>query len=215
MDLKELRMLVRQGEGQHLEFKLKATHPEKIVREMVAFANSEGGTLLVGVADDKTIPGLKFPDEEEYILGKAIRQYIEPGLPYTLQRIPLPDEREVLVYEIQPGAEKPYYVKLPDSPDFGKAYVRVADRTVQASKEMREVLKGERKQRNYRFEFGEKEKMLMQHLSQNRQVTVSAFAGLAGIPRQSASRTLILLVLSGVLKIIADEEEDFFALYDT
>ncbi|MDZ7649627.1 MAG: ATP-binding protein [Cytophagales bacterium] len=48
----------------HLEFKRKAAYPEKIVRELIAFANTEGGTLLVGVDDDKSIPGVKYPDEE-------------------------------------------------------------------------------------------------------------------------------------------------------
>ena len=49
-----LRRLVSQGEGQHLEFKRKASYPDKIVRELIAFANSQGGTLLVGVDDDKS-----------------------------------------------------------------------------------------------------------------------------------------------------------------
>ncbi len=71
-DLKSLKALVRQGEGMHLEFKLKATHPEKIVREIVAFANAEGGLLLVGVGDDRSVPGVKFADEDEYILTRAI-----------------------------------------------------------------------------------------------------------------------------------------------
>jgi predicted HTH transcriptional regulator len=43
MDLKELKTLVKRGEGANLEFKLKASHPEKIVREVVAFANTDGG----------------------------------------------------------------------------------------------------------------------------------------------------------------------------
>ena len=58
----QLRRLVSQGEGQHLEFKRKASFPEKIVRELIAFANTEGGTLLIGVDDDKSIPGVKFPE---------------------------------------------------------------------------------------------------------------------------------------------------------
>ncbi len=78
LDVKALKALVKQGEGMHLEFKLKAAHPEKIVREIVAFANTEGGLLLIGVSDDKSIPGLKFPDEEEYILTRAIAKYCAP-----------------------------------------------------------------------------------------------------------------------------------------
>ncbi|MFM8913049.1 MAG: helix-turn-helix domain-containing protein, partial [Flammeovirgaceae bacterium] len=57
----ELKKLVFEGEGLQLEFKRKASYPEKIVRDLIAFANTEGGTLLVGVDDDKTIPGVKYP----------------------------------------------------------------------------------------------------------------------------------------------------------
>lgn len=58
----QLRRLVMEGEGQHLEFKRKVSHPEKIVREMIAFANSEGGTILIGVDDDGLLAGVKYPD---------------------------------------------------------------------------------------------------------------------------------------------------------
>jgi predicted HTH transcriptional regulator len=156
MELKELRALVKKGEGAHLEFKLKASHPEKIVREVVAFANSSGGLLLIGVGDDKSIPGVKFADEEEYILTRAIEKYCKPAISYHLQRITVTGEREVLVFSIAASDQKPHYVIHDFENNLGKVYVRVADRSVQASKEMREVLKGERKQRNIRLNMGKK-----------------------------------------------------------
>lgn len=210
MDLKELKALVKNGEGAHLEFKLKATHPEKIVREVVAFANSSGGLLLIGVGDDKSIPGVKFADEDEYILTRAIEQYCKPAISYTLQRITVSGEREVLVFVIAASARKPHYVIHDFKNNLGKVYVRVADRSVQASKEMREVLKGERKQRNIRFEYGEKERALMRYLESNPVITVDEFSKTANIPRQIASRTLVLLVLANVLKIMPSEIQDYF-----
>ncbi|MCK5704374.1 MAG: ATP-binding protein, partial [Cyclobacteriaceae bacterium] len=73
MKLPELEYLVRNGEGQLLEFKLKASFPEKIVKEMVAFANSNGGQLLIGVDDDGRISGLKFAEEDKFVIEKAIQ----------------------------------------------------------------------------------------------------------------------------------------------
>lgn len=213
-DLKALKTLVRQGEGMHLEFKLKASHPEKIVREIVAFANAEGGLLLVGVGDDKSIPGVKFADEDEYILTRAIAKYCYPDIPYTYQKIAVTDEREVLLFAIQRSENKPHYVIEDFVQHTGKAYIRVKDRSVQASREVREVLKGERKGRNIRFGYGEKEKQLMQFLTTHQQITVSQFATVASISRQLASRTLVLLVLARVLKITPDEVEDRFFLAD-
>ncbi len=210
MDLTAVKALVRKGEGLHVEFKLKAAHPEKIVRELVAFANAQGGVLLVGVEDNQTIKGVKFVDEEEYILTKAIAEYCSPPISYQMQRVALTDERHILVLTIPPGNAKPYYAWQDPNKQIGKAYVRVADKSIQASKEVREILKGERKQRNIRFQYGEKEKVLMQYLGENQKITVTQFATIANIPRFVASRTLILLTLAHVLRVFPHESEDYF-----
>jgi predicted HTH transcriptional regulator len=81
---------------------------------------------------------------------------------------------------------------------------------VQASREIREILKGRRKSKNIRFQFGDKEKQLMEYIENNGYITVSEFAEVAKIPKRIASRTLILLVLGNVLKVQAHEEEDVF-----
>lgn len=209
MEFKALRDLVRKGEGRYLEFKLKTTHPEKIVREIVAFANTDGGTLLIGVADDKTIPGLKYADEDEYLLVRAINKFCFPPISYSIERIPLPNERDVLMLRIPRSPTRPHYI-IPDlnDPETKKAYIRVADKSVQASKEMREILKGERSERNVRFTYGDKERALMHHLDQHKTITVDLFATMAGIPRKIASRTLVLLVLANVLEVHPDEMVD-------
>jgi predicted HTH transcriptional regulator len=210
MDLKELRALVKQGEGANLEFKLKASHPEKIVREVVAFANTNGGVLLIGVGDDRSIPGLKFADEDEYMLTRAIEKYCKPVVPYRLDRITVLPEREVLIFYIPASEHKPHYVMHDIQNNLGKVYVRVKDRSVQASKEVREVLKGERKSRNIRFTYGDKERTLMQYLAVKGMITVDEFSKAAQIPRAIASRTLVLLVLANVLKILPNEVQDYF-----
>lgn len=210
MDLRTLKELVKQGEGDTLEFKLKTNHPEKIVREIVAFANSGGGKLLVGIGDDKTIKGLKYADEDEYILERAIQKYCTPPIPYRIERIALTDERDVLVFHIHRSTEKPHAVL--DISGKKKSYVRVKDRSVQASPEMREIMKRTRRTRDVRFNYGEKEKQLMQLLDKQQSVTVDSFASTAGIPRTMASRTLVLLVLANVLEVHPDEVRDRFTM---
>ncbi len=66
--VQELKFLVSQGEGASLEFKRKATFPEKIIREMIAFANSKGGIVLIGIGDDGSLPGLKHPEDESHVI---------------------------------------------------------------------------------------------------------------------------------------------------
>lgn len=208
MKLKDLKSLVRQGESIQLEFKLKANHPEKIVREIVAFANTQGGILLIGVGDDKSIPGLKFADEEEYMLVRAIERNCFPPILYEIERISITDEREVLIFSIPMSLEKPHYVKL-DNEDNPKAYVRVADRSVQASKEMKQILRRENEE-GIQFRFGDKEKVLLTYLAENKKITLPEFAKIANIPLWLASRTLVLLVLANVLKIQPNELTDYY-----
>ncbi len=210
MDLRTLKDLVRQGEGDNLEFKLKTNHPERIVREIVAFANASGGKLLIGIGDDKTIKGLKYADEDEYILERAIEKLCTPAISYRIERIPLTDERDVLVFHIHRSTEKPHAVLEPDGRK--KTYVRVKDKSVQASPEMREIMKRTRHNRDVRFNYGEKEQKLMQLLDQQQSVTVDSFASFVGITRRMASRTLVLLVLANVLEVHPDEVRDHFTM---
>lgn len=211
IDQKSLKNLVRDGEGAHLEFKLKTNHPDKIVKEIVAFANTKGGKLLIGVSDDKQIKGLKFADEDLFILQKAIEKYIYPTLKYEIGKVRLDDEKEVLVFIIPESPEKPHFVDLDGILENRKSYIRVADKSIQASKEVREILKGQRKGKELRFAYGDKERVLLKYLSEHSHITISKFAELVGIPKKQASRTLVLLSLTSVLKVLPmDVGEDHF-----
>jgi predicted HTH transcriptional regulator len=232
MDYKALRELVRQGEGKHIEFKLKTNHPEKIVREIVAFANSGGGHLLVGIGDDRSIKGLKYVDEDEYLLVRAIEKYCSPGIEYEIDRVPVGEERDVLVFTILPSHNRPHYVLQEANPSqsnttwvrskvvpktsndtlIKKTYIRVADKSIQASREMREILKRKNDERNVKFQYGDKERKLMQELDLHQSVTVESFATAAGISRSLASKTLVLLVLANVLEVHPDEMVDYFTM---
>ncbi len=209
MKIKELKELVHQGEGLHIEFKLKANHPDKIIKEVVAFANTEGGVLLVGVNDNRQIPGLKFADEEEFVLVREIEKHINPPVDYELERVKIEDDREVLVFRIPESSEKPHFVDFRNE-EIPKAYVRVCDKSIQASREVKEILKGQRKARNLRFSYGDKETSLMKYLDENESITVADYANLVGIPNKNASRTLVLLTLTNVLRCIPGEHEDRF-----
>jgi predicted HTH transcriptional regulator len=212
MDLQELRKLVSKGEGQQLEFKKKVAHPEKVVREVVAFANSKGGILLVGVDDDGNLSGDRFIDEEVFILQKALDELIVPKVPHTVEIIKLNPKKGVAIFTIPPGIKKPYYVK--DAEGKGKAFVRVADKSIQASKEVREIIRGQNKNRDIWFNFGEKEKVLMKHLADNPFITLKDFAALARLKKFIASKTLIRLVLANVLEVHPGEIEDRYSLKD-
>jgi Putative DNA-binding domain len=211
-DLRLLKLLVRQGEGQQLEFKLKSNHPDKIMKEVVAFANSDGGKLLIGVADNKELIGLKYADEDEYIISKSIEKYIFPEVNYKLEKVRLDNEKEVLIYEILASENKPHCLDLKGIPDERKIFVRNADKSIQASKEVKEILKGKKKDKGYKFAYGDKENILIKYLAIHQEITVTKFAETAQIAKKIASRTLVLLVLAGLLKVSPNEIEDTFSM---
>lgn len=198
-----------EGESDTLEFKRKVAHPEKIVREIVAFANTAGGLLLIGVDDDGSIPGLKYAEEEAYALETAVKKLCKPPIPLNIEIVPISDKRAIIKYRIEPSSKKPHMVKDPEKP---AAYVRFKDRSIQASKEMREILRRQRKPKNTRFTFGDKEKILMQYLEQHKTITLEEFSKAAGIKKYFASKTLILLVLAKVLDIEPREGKDIYRL---
>ena len=174
---------------------------------MVAFANSEGGILLIGVRDDREIIGLKFGEEDDFVLQKYIHTHISPPLPYQNERYILPNEREVLIYRIPSSPDKPHVVHLESEP---KSYIRVADRSIQASKEVREILKARRKNIQIKFHYGEKEQKLMAYLGVHPTITREKFMEIAQINRKMASATLVRLVLANVLTIEPAETEDVY-----
>lgn len=209
MTLQEVKTLAAKGEGLTIEFKKKAAFPEKIVREVIALANTEGGNLLIGVDDDGTVSGQRFIEEEIFVMGKAIRELIFPALHYEVFTVKLSEKKGVAVFRIPHSTDRPHFLKEKDKK---QAYIRVGDRSVQASREVWEVLKKSRVPKDTVFTYGRKEEVLMKALGESGKITLKEFTRLAQIPRFLASKTLVKLVSANVLQIHPQESEDYFTL---
>lgn len=209
MDMQGLKRLVQEGEHQTLEFKRKANHPEKIIREFVAFANSEGGTLLLGVEDDGGIFGTKEPDGDEYLLMGAVQKWVYPDIEISVSRVPVTSKRAVLIFDIEESNRKPHFVR---EDDRKRAFVRVRDMSVQASREVRTLMRYENRDSGVRFEFGPRERRLLQYIEVVTRTTVNDTQKQMRIPKRVASGLLITLVRAGLLEIHPTETEDYFTL---
>jgi len=210
MEIQDVRRWVAQGESEKIEFKRKVTYPEKIVKELIAFANTSGGYLFIGVNDDGSIPGVKFPQDEIFALDQAITKYCRPQLDINCETIPLTEKKSVVVYKVASGERKPYYI-LDGFPNPKKTtFVRSADKSIQASKEVREIIRRRQKNKDIAFNFGDKEKLLMDYLEKNGHITLDEFKQVANLNRYKASKTLIILVLANVLTIEPDDKGDLY-----
>ena len=106
----DLRNLIQTGEGAYLEFKKTIPSPNKIAREIAAFANTNGGTLLIGVDDHKNITGISSYFEEEFDLHKAASDLREPAVPLQIELIHC-GPYDVMIVKIEEAEKKPVYLK--------------------------------------------------------------------------------------------------------
>ncbi len=187
--VKKVLKLIRGGESQFVEFKKKAAHPEKIIREVVAFANTSGGHLFIGVNDNSTLAGLKYPEDEEYVLTKAIRELCRPALNFTVDLVQIKDV-EILHYYIPESENKPHFAFLDSKHRYGKAFVRSADHSIQASYEVRQILKRS-KRAHQPIEFEEKTRELFKYFESHPSITLTEYAELSGLKKKLASNKLI------------------------
>ena len=205
---RELRKLVACGEGASLEFKRKASYPDKIVREMIAFANAGGGILLVGIGDNGEITGLKHPEGESYVIQQSLKK-CSPRLSVTETFIPVGNARHVIQYHIAESTQKPHYFLDGEKKE---AYIRVNDQSIKASREVREIARRSQVRKDIRFHYGEHERMLMRYLDINPVITLKEFMNVSGLKKFYASKKLVLLVLANVLRITPHEKGDLFSL---
>ncbi|WP_026210203.1 AlbA family DNA-binding domain-containing protein [Flexithrix dorotheae] len=214
MTIQELRKLVSQGEGARLEFKRKATYPVKIMKEVVAFANQKGGKLLIGVDDDGTIVGLKDAVEEEFVLENAIKKHCKPAVNYSLSHVRITDKRSVLVFDIEQSEKKPVFLIYNFRRNLGRAYIRIDDKSVQTSREVRKVLQANSSQKDIGFNYGEHEQALMHCFKSTSQINVKDFAARVNIPILKASDILIRLTIANVLEVHPTDDGDYFTMKD-
>ncbi len=211
LDFVLLKKMVSKGEGRQLEFKRKVDHPFKILKEIVAFANTNGGQLLIGVDDDLSIPGLKLAEGERFTLEKHIELHCKPEIDYAVEKVKINEHRTVLVFHIAKGKEKPYACRAESDSDVFKVFVRHADKSIQASKEVRSLLKLENELLTRHIVFGEKERKLLELIAQNGKTTLIEYSQLCNLPLWLASKTLINMVSNHVLKIVPDEQGDVYS----
>ena len=202
-----IKKSIFEGEGVTLDFKKTITSCEKIARTMVSFANNKGGRLLIGVADDGTIKGVKSEDEERYMITKAAQLYARPALEPIFEEIYV-DDKLVLVVEIEESNTKPHYSLAEDGKWW--VYVRVKDKSVLASKIVVDVLKRSTNDKGVLIEYSSKEKALLDYLDKMQRISIKEYCDLLKLSRRNAQRILVNMVLSGVIRIHTTEKEEYY-----
>ncbi len=201
-----LSLWLRDGEGPNLDFKVSITSRPKIARSIVAFANSRGGKILVGVEDNKRILGVDIGGET-YELEKAAALFCEPSIELEFEEYETRTGKMLLIAHVPESDMKPHYCI--DKKGRKKLYVRIADECVVATPMMEEMLKSgamNSLERNFYYTAFKNE--LVSYFQKHKNITVKAYMELKKCSERSAKRTLLDLLFEGMLRV--NEKEEFY-----
>ncbi len=203
-----LLLKISRGESETLDFKKTISSASKIAKTMSAFANHKGGTLLVGVNDNKTISGVRSEDEK-YMLDLAAHFYVKPEIDLQIIEWDM-GERSVIEAIIPEGKDKPYYAKDEDGKWW--AHIRVKDQSLLASKIVLDVIKRNSGKEQNIVHYTEHEKSILKHLESNHKATLKEICKRFNLSRWRAQKMLVSLVSAGVVRAHHTEKIEFFTL---
>lgn len=200
----QLDELITQGENTRLEFKRTISSAHKIARTLAAFANTAGGTLLIGVADDGRIVGVPSEYREVHKIEEATDGLVEPPLVISYETL-APDGRKVLIIRVAPSDEKPHYAI--DEAGRRTIYVRMRDKSVPTN-----TLIFAQQPTNAKLVQAPTTRTLIQYLRKNDQITADRFAKLINISAYRAGKLLRQLADQGLLLMIDKPSPARYAL---
>ncbi|MCR5573605.1 MAG: putative DNA binding domain-containing protein [Bacteroidaceae bacterium] len=134
-----LLSLIREGEHQQQDFKYRVADACKLAKSVSAFANTDGGRLLIGVRDDGHLAGVR-SEEEIYMMHQAAYKYCKPeaSIKFDTYHVPPLDTvngarglRTIVVATVPPSAKRP--ICAIDEQGRMRAYIRINDENIVAS----------------------------------------------------------------------------------
>jgi predicted HTH transcriptional regulator len=203
--------LIAQGEHQQLDFKFQVNDSRKIARTLVAFANTDGGKLLIGVKDNGVIAGVR-TDEEYHMIEAAAGMYCKPEIDFAFRPWNI-DGKQVLEIDVPALKVKPAFVLTEE--DRWMAYVRVGDQNILATPLQIKLWKRQSSERGIVIKYSDDERILMSYLNAHPFITLNKFSKLADIPRYKAENILVNMISAGLVEIGQNERYVWFRLSET
>lgn len=206
---KHIQKLIEEGEHQQLDFKFEISDSRRIARSLAAFANTDGGRLLVGVKDNGAIAGVR-SDEEIHMIQAAAEMYCRPEVNYSTEEWEI--NGKTVLEVIIPKDEHDKH-KAPDNQGEYKVFVRVKDENLVADPILLKVWKYEKNKRFTKITMTEPEITLLHYLSEHKSITLQEFLDLTPIiNKKRAENILINFILIGTITMKMTHQGTFFEL---
>lgn len=205
---KYIRNLIDQGEHQQLDFKFEIADSRKIARTLVAFANTDGGKILVGVKDNGVIAGIR-SDEEFYMVEAAASMFSKPEVTFSTKEWDI-DGKMVLEVSIPKSDMRPHQAPYKDN--LWRAYVRVDDQNILANRILLKVWAKEKNKSSVTIRYREQEKILMDYLKQNGKITFSHFCRIGNVRKNQAETILVNFIVLNIIDMIITEKQVYYKI---
>lgn len=200
--------LISEGEHQLLDFKFGISDAHKIAKSLSAFANTDGGRLLIGVKDNGAIAGVR-SDEEYFMLESAATMYCRPPVFFQFKQWVI-QGKTILEVIIPKSDQRPHYAG--EKEDSWKAFIRVYDQNFPVNRILLQVWKREKLPQGVYLKFTGIEKFLLNYLEEHPSITLSQFIRFAGISRHRAEQILIRFILLKFIEIRFTENQTLYEL---
>lgn len=181
-----LLSLIREGEHQQQDFKYRVEDAVKLARSVSAFANTDGGRLLIGVRDDGFLKGVR-SEEEIYMMHQAAFRYCRPEASIKFDTYKV-EGRTIVVATVPRSDRRP--VCAIDEEGRQRAYIRIADENIVASPVHIAIWRQEQALGGQTFTFGDDERQLMQAMGDSDWLPLNQIVKKA---RQQRHRVVALL----------------------
>jgi predicted HTH transcriptional regulator len=203
-----LKSYIREGEHQQQDFKFRVDDPKKIARTLAAFANTDGGRLLVGVKDNGKVVGV-YPEEEYHVIQGAAELFCKP--PVEIKTEILQDEHKlVLKVDVFPVKHKP--VRAKDDQDRWRTYVRRDDHTLLANKILVGVWKAQHKEISAPQKLDKDEMLILNTIRDSERITLSKLYRKTQLNKSYIDKLLILFITWSIVKMDISNEGTHYIL---
>ncbi len=205
-----IQKLILQGEHQKQDFKFQVNDSRKIAKSISAFANTNGGKLLIGVKDNGNIAGVR-SDEEFYMIEAASEMFCKPRTDFA-HRTWNVEGKTVLEIDIPSIDNKPCYALSEN--DKWLAYIRYKDQNILANIIQLKFWKRMNRDAGTFIRYSDKERILLDFLNQNAFINLKTYCKIASIPKYLAENLIVNLMITGIIEMVQNEKNTWFRLKD-
>jgi predicted HTH transcriptional regulator len=185
------------AQGEHLmqDFKFRIDDQKKIARTLCAFANTEGGRLLIGVKDNGKIAGVD-PQEEFFMIEGAAGLFCKPEVQFK-SVVHQVDHKLVLEVVVEKDAEIIHSAQ--DDDGKWRAYMRIGDQTILVNKIIERVWKQKRSPLSKPEKFDEEELNFLKVINEQQPVSISKLYRTANLSLKRIDQLLVLFICWGLV----------------